>query len=1131
MYKTPHHFSSSDARLERLKKFGNVIMTATVATGLGTAVGTALPVKKASADEAGQEIIAKQLSNFAISNKADDAVLRSEIERSLLISASAAIYANTSETIIDGYIDEIVDTLFYQLREAGTPVGVNDMSAVVSIDGHDVSFNLEIFVYDDTQAFLEDNHFVLFDQAPVQQDLSEEIRNLAGAVTYKVQTGELLSTVEPQQIQMVAQAFDTLTIVASDPNGNDRINATGTAEPYTTVSVTWPDGTQTYNIPVNAEGNWTVESPTSQNTGELSATFIDLAGNMSSPVITQYVDLTPPVKPTVFVSNADNDRFPTASGSMFGEFQTGTTITVTWPDGTMTAGIPLDAAGNWTVESSNQQASGNVIAQTADPAGNTSPEAVVPWEADFYAQIDFDAEPINATNIIYKGQLFDVSGTVTDVEDGQTVTVTISGDKGSSKVFKTIVENGKWKVTDIDSSDLKLGALGISAAVFDQAGNETSNVWVTAVFNFPSIEVLDAMTVVEGENSQFIISLETALEYDVEITYQTQSGTANQGSDFIGKTGVLILKAGQNFVAVDVATLDDVIDEADEEHYSLQLLSAKVHIGDRVFALPLGKAEAQAAIKDNDRGFVVDTRAIVHINPASVIYESQVLNITGYVEDIEDGQEVTVALSSVLGGVKEYHVIIANGQWSITNIDYSQFLDGSAVSLAVTATATDQAGNTASDGEVFTILPLPTVRVTDNPTVKEGDQAEFTFSLDQEQPYDVYLTFTSLSGSAGADEDFENLSGGLWIRAGQKQVTVYVSTKQDVIVEVDENFMVIILTAHLDLDGDGEISATDLPIRVLPSANEIILDDDTLTDTEHINNVRIETVSIDNHLTLLEQVQEKTVITGQAILPEDTAEYILIIKIYNHTYEATVATDGSWTLTVPTIDLLQDDDLKVEAFLSSKDNLGNSAESSHYLNYKLERDIEALEGATLDILHVAQDDRLSLVEQEQGTAIIEGIFSLPPDVRESSLAVLVGNTTYLVSLGEDGSWQVDVRMEDLLVDLDRTVIAILTVIDQSGNSDTLVKSRVYSIDTELLLSKEKNDVGVEKITSLPVLQTVQVPQANDKVFALEVVAEEKDKVNELPDTGENLDWTLTATGILLLTLVAFLKKKQSLDKL
>src|SRR5699024_67483 len=114
------------------------------------------------------------------------------------------------------------------------------------------------------------------------------------------------------------------------------------------------------------------------------------------------------------------------------------------------------------------------------------------------------------------------------------------------------------------------------------------------------------------------------------------------------KTGVLILKAGQNFVAVDVATLDDVIDEADEEHYSLQLLSAKVHIGDRVFALPLGKAEAQAAIKDNDRGFVVDTRAIVHINPTSVIYESQVLNITGYVEDIEDGQEVTVALSSVL---------------------------------------------------------------------------------------------------------------------------------------------------------------------------------------------------------------------------------------------------------------------------------------------------------------------------------------------------------------------------------------------------------------------------------------------------------------------------------------------------
>lgn len=276
------------------------------------------------------------------------------------------------------------------------------------------------------------------------------------------------------------------------------------------------------------------------------------------------------------------------------------------------------------------------------------------------------------------------------------------------------------------------------------------------------------MTVVEGESSQFVISLETALAYDVEITYQTKSGTASESSDFIGKTGVVVLKAGQSFVVVDVETLDDTFDEADEEHYSLQLISAKAHIGNQLLALTLGRTEAQAAIKDNDRGFVVDTRAVVHINPVSAIYESQILSLSGYVEDIEDGQEIIVRLSSALGGVKEYRVIIANGRWLISNIDYSQFLEEHTVSVEVTAVATDQAGNTASDGEVFAILPLPTVRVIDNPTVKEGEQAEFIFSLDQEQPYDVYLTFTSLSGSAGVDEDFENLSGGVWIRVGQK---------------------------------------------------------------------------------------------------------------------------------------------------------------------------------------------------------------------------------------------------------------------------------------------------------------------------------------------------------------------------
>ncbi|WP_271328185.1 MULTISPECIES: Calx-beta domain-containing protein [Lactococcus] len=1138
MHTTHTRYSSPEARLERLKKFGNVLMTATVAAGLGAAVGTVWPVKKVSAEQSSQEIIAKQLSNFAISNRADDATLRAEIERSLLISASAAIYANTSETIIDGYVDEIVEALFIQLREAGTPVGVNNMSAVVAIDGHDIAFNLEIFVYDDTQAFLEDNNFVLFDQAPTQENLDADRSSLPTAVTYKVQTGEVLSISEQtlsgeQQLEpLLAQVSEAPTIVAADPDGNDRINATGTSALDTTVTVTWPDGTKTFNVPVNTEGIWTVESPTSQSSGTLSVTAIDLAGNASVTVSTQYADITPPSKPSIYISDADNDRLPTASGSMSGVFQAGTTITITWPDGTMTDGVPLDAAGHWTVESNAQQSSGNITAQAVDPAGNTSPIAVAPWEADVYAGIDFDANPINASNSIYKGQLFDVYGTVTDVEDGQTVKLTVT-DGLTSKYFTTVVENGKWKVLGISSSDFKLGALGLSAWTIDLAGNETSNVRVTAVLDFPSIDILDAQTVVEGETSQFIISLETALEYDTEITYQTQSGTASEGSDFIAKTGVVVLKAGQTSVIVDVATLDDSFDEADEEKYSLQLLSAKVHIGNQLLALPLVKTQAQAGIKDNDRsGFVIDTRATVHINPVSTIYESQVLNITGYVEDIEEGQEVTVTLVSALGDEKTYVVNVVNGQWSLTNIDYSLFLEGNSVSLTATATAVDQAGNTASDGEVFAILPLPTVRVTDNPTIKEGEQAEFIFSLDQEQPYDVYLTFTSLGGSAGAGDDFEDLTGGIWIRAGQKQVTVFVNTTQDSIVEPDENFTVIILTAHLDLDGDALISETDLPIRILPPANEIILDDDVLEDKEHSNSVTIESIATDNHLTLLEQAQEKITVTGHAMLPTDTAEYSLLLKVYDQTYSAIVALDGSWSLEVSTADLLQDEDLIIEAILTSKDSANNSAMSSDSLSYTVDHDTEALEGATLEILHVAHDDYVSLTEQAQATAVIGGRFSLPIDVKEASLAVLVGNMTYFVELHEDGSWQVDVRMEDLLTDSDQRVIAVLSVIDQAGNSDTITQLRAYSIDEEQLIPEEKTQVGLEEESPLPPPQLIAVPQESGEDFVLEVISEKvsvAEKAKELPKTGETLDLTLTASGILLLALVGLMKKKQSLE--
>jgi hypothetical protein len=92
-------------------------------------------------------------------------------------------------------------------------------------------------------------------------------------------------------------APDAPRITASDPDGDGRINASGTAEPGSTVTVTWPDGS-TSTVTVDASGNWSVESSGTQNSGTVTVVATDASGNMSPPAEAS-VDMDAPATPTL----------------------------------------------------------------------------------------------------------------------------------------------------------------------------------------------------------------------------------------------------------------------------------------------------------------------------------------------------------------------------------------------------------------------------------------------------------------------------------------------------------------------------------------------------------------------------------------------------------------------------------------------------------------------------------------------------------------------------------------------------------------------------------------------------------------------------------------------------------------
>ncbi|HIE7388021.1 TPA: Ig-like domain-containing protein, partial [Acinetobacter baumannii] len=297
---------------------------------------------------------------------------------------------------------------------------------------------------------------------------------------------------------------DTVTATATDPAGNTSLPGTGTVSaditapvvalddvltndstPALTGTVNDPTATVVVNVdgvdyPAvnNGDGTWTLADNTlpalTDGPHTITVTATDAAGNAGTDTAVVTIDTTAPNAPVLDPINATDPVSGTA--------EAGSTVTVTYPDGT-TATVVAGTDGSWSVPNPGNLVDGDTVTATAtDPAGNTSLPGTGTVSADITAPVvALDDVLTNDSTPALTGTVNDPTATVVVNVDGTDYPAVNNGD-------------GTWTLADNTLPVLADGPHTITVTATDAAGNAGTDTAVVTIDTSVPVVSLDDLT-------------------------------------------------------------------------------------------------------------------------------------------------------------------------------------------------------------------------------------------------------------------------------------------------------------------------------------------------------------------------------------------------------------------------------------------------------------------------------------------------------------------------------------------------------------------------------------------------------------------------------------------------------------
>ena len=334
-------------------------------------------------------------------------------------------------------------------------------------------------------------------------------------------------------------------------------------------------------------------------------------------------------------------------------------------------------------------------------------------------------------------------------------------------------------------------------------------------------EADDKSDVEEGETASFVVALTGAVSGVVQVPYTTANGTAESGSDkdYTAASGTLEFQAGDSSKTIEVTTLEDGLNEADET-YTLTLTSVTGPDG-----VSLGTSSATGTIEDDDpvsAALGTYTEEVAEGDDAT--YE---VNLTGGTSTAEVVVNYAMDTSSTATTGTDYtapsgKLTIAaegtSGTITIVTLDNDGVLDpGETLVVKLMSASTDTRTVTVDDTATATTTILEEDKVTvsvaddDKSDVEEGETASFVVTLSGTVSGVVQVPYTTanVTAESGSDKDYTAASGTLEFQAGDSSKTIEVTTLEDGLNEADETYT-LTLTSVTGPDGVslGTSSAT-----------------------------------------------------------------------------------------------------------------------------------------------------------------------------------------------------------------------------------------------------------------------------------------------------------------------------------